>query len=176
MEMRKQGISTNRGDFFGPKYQTKWLTQKNLYFESGQLKATRWFNGDDKLEGEVLIYYENGKLSHKWNFVNGLQTGEKQETYRENGTLLAVEDWESNVKDGKATYYFETGELGQEGQYKNGKKAGEWKTYYSSGKLYKIGRYEHGLETGIWKTFNEDSSPKTTVTYENGGITNIIEH
>jgi len=175
METGRQGISTNKGNFFGPQYQTKWLTEKRKYYSNGQLKSQAWFN-NDKLEGEALLYYENGNLKYKWHFINGLQAGEKQEAYREDGTLQAIEDWKDDNKNGKATYYFESGELGEEGQYQNGKKTGEWKTYYRSGKLYKTGRYDNDLETGVWKIFNEDGSAKTTITYENGGITNITEH
>ncbi len=175
MEMNKQGISTNNGKFYGEKYQTKWLTQNNRYYENGKLKEVRNLNDENNLEGEVLVYYENGNLKQKLFFINGKQTGE-QRVYGENGSLIGIENWLQGKKNGKATYYFESGELGEEGQFEKGKKAGEWKTYYKSGALQKTGGYQDGLETGIWKTYNADGTPQTTLTYENGGITNIIEH
>ena len=92
-------------------------------------------NYDDQgvLQGEKLVYYENGKIAEKAIYVNGQIDGVST-WYSENGNILKEFNYKNGLLHGIAKYYDIDGKLIAEGVYRNDKKHGVWK-YYENGQL-----------------------------------------
>ena len=69
------------------------------------------YNEKGEPHGYWELYYSNGQLCSKRNYVNGKQHGY----------------WEE--------YYYANGQLCYKGNYVNGKRHGYWEYYWSSGEL-----------------------------------------
>lgn len=67
-------------------------------------------------------------------------------------------DMQLNLKDGKATEWWDNANKYQEGIYKNNEREGLWQFYsFSSGKLTGSGTYINGKQEGIWKSFADST-------------------
>lgn len=94
---------------------------------------------EGKLHGWKIVYFNNGKITEKQKFHNGLKDGEDY-IYGENGTLLQQYNYEKNTLQGESKVYDAKGNLKSEGRYKNGLRDGIWK-FYKKGKLDKTQKY-----------------------------------
>ena len=77
------------------------------------------YNDKGEPHGYWEVYYFNGKLMFKGNYLNGKEHGY----------------WER---------YCDNGQLWYKGNYVNGNPHGYWEYYYSNGKLYFKGYYDMG--------------------------------
>lgn len=102
------------------------------YYKNGQIQmeGLSLVNkaNEEKFDGLVVYYYENGKPFHKANYKEGLLNGVRK-------------------------IFYKTGELKEIGRYKKGKRQGVWKTYYKNGKIKTRGKYKDNEKVGVWKTF-----------------------
>lgn len=105
------------------------------YYQKGSntLLNLENYNDSGMLEGERLVYYENGQIAQKENYNKGILQGISY-WYAENGVLIKEETYDNNQLHGLSKYYNPEGVLIIEGLYKQGKKHGFWK-YYEDGKL-----------------------------------------
>lgn len=115
----------NGKDFIG-----KWMYYHN---KINAVMSTETYNDKGELDGEKLVYYENGQIAEKSNFVNGKQEG-LSTWYSENGVVLKEFLYENDELHGMSKYYDIKGQLIAEGVYRRGQKHGIWK-YYTDGKL-----------------------------------------
>ena len=121
-------ISAGRMD--GKTYIGTWkYYQKN----SDKLLTIEHYNDKGELIGERLVYYPNGQIAEKQNYVNG-KLNDASLWYSEKNVVLKSFIYEKGELHGIAKFYNPKGELVSEGQYKRGKKDGLWK-YYEKGKL-----------------------------------------
>ncbi len=81
--------------------------------------------GEDKSDGFVENYYENGQLRSKGMFEMGQAVGE-EESYYENGQLWSKSSYKEGKRHGSDEYYDIYGELRWRGSYNLGKECGEW--------------------------------------------------
>ncbi len=104
------------------------------YYKNGQVQMEGYSTvnkpNQEKFDGLVIYYHENGKPFHKANYKNGKLNG-----------VIKV--------------FYETGELKEQGEYKDDKRERIWKTFYKSGKIQTKGKYKNGDKVGIWKTFHK---------------------
>lgn len=102
------------------------------YYKNGQVQMEGYSTvktpNKEVFDGLVTYYHENGKPSHKANYVDGELNGVRK-------------------------VFYESGELKEQGRYKNGKRQGNWKTFYKNGKIKTKGRYKDNEKVGVWKTF-----------------------
>lgn len=115
----------NGKDFIG-----NWVYYHN---KTNEVMSTETYNDKGELNGEKLVYYENGKLAEKSNFIKGKQEG-LSTWYSESGIILKEFLYENDELHGMSKYYDISGKLIAEGAYKRGQKHGIWK-YYTDGKL-----------------------------------------
>lgn len=94
---------------------------------------TENYNNKGLLEGEKLVYYENGKLAEKSTYVNGEIDGIST-WYSETGTVLKEFNYKNGILEGISKYYDKDGKMLAEGVYRNDKKHGIWK-YYENGEF-----------------------------------------
>ena len=127
-----KGKTISKGKMKGKKYIGRW---EYFHKNSDQLLRVEHYDDNGLQQGELLVYYENGKLAEKSNYINGKLNG-KSIWYNEAGVMIKELNYNNDGLHGLAKHYNNTGELILEGNYKNDKKHGVWK-YYDKGKLIK---------------------------------------
>jgi len=111
-------------------YIGKWVYYQN---KSKGILMTENYNDKGILEGEKLVYYENGKVAEKAIYVNGNIDGTSL-WYSEKGIVLKEFTYKDGELHGIAKYYDSDGKMLAEGSYRNDKKYGTW-NYYENGEL-----------------------------------------
>lgn len=132
--------------------EVKFYTSKGNLVSQGNMKGKNFIgtwtyyhkNSDDVmrvekydengfLQGELLVYYKNGRVAERSVYKNGKLDG-KSFLYNEKGIKIKEFAYTVNVLNGPSKFYDSKGQLLIEGNYRNGKKHGIWK-YYENGKL-----------------------------------------
>ncbi len=125
-----QGQVISKGKMIGKKFVGPWI-----YFHKNSENIMRIEEYDNLglQQGELRVYFENGELAEKSNYLNDNLEG-KSYWYNENGIKIKEFTYRNNELHGPSKYYSNSGELLIEGSYKNAKKHGIWK-YYENGEL-----------------------------------------
>lgn len=126
----------SEGSYAGKKKNGKWLYYQNNI----KVKEENYIN--DSLDGNQIIFWDNGQIYDKKEFKNGVQTGL----------------WLKYYKNGKPFL---------KARIVNGKMEGPMLRYYKNGKLEVKGQYKNDLKDGVW-TFYGEHGEKDTITYKNG--------
>ena len=134
------------------------------YYENGQLLREETFI-KGKEEGDYIEYDESGKVVVKGQYIEGLEEGE---WISEEGDTNEVGAYELGMKKGIWTVYYDNGELSFEGEYSNGDPIGKHIYYYKNGRKMLEGKYEAGEKVGEWKRYNEDGTPLLSIEYNAG--------
>lgn len=103
------------------------------YHKKSNEVMTRENYKNGKLDGKIITYYPNGKITQETDYKNGNKDGEDN-YYSPDGVLLKKLLYKEDELQGKALYYDAYGNVIIEGFYKNGKKDGSWK-YYKDGNV-----------------------------------------
>jgi antitoxin component YwqK of YwqJK toxin-antitoxin module len=113
--------------------------------------------------GEWTYWHENGSVSRKGAFVDGLEQGLFTSYYpSEDPTALGAKTEETNyeqgVRHGSMKLWFPNGQLALEETYEKGKKVGRGATYYENGKVANEAQWvDDGIE-GSLKRYYDDGS------------------
>ncbi len=145
--------------------------KKTEYYEGGQLKA-EYYLTNGKINGEIKIYQENGKLQKVGTYVNGKENGRFIE-YDEEGIKTAEYPMVNGVVNGVLTIY-KDGLKSQEITIQNGISNGKFVAYYYSdkGKLNSkvVGAFLDEKKNGLWQTYLVSDSKEELIeftTYSN---------
>ncbi len=130
--LASNGKVVSEGKMNGKTYIGTW---KYYHKNSDQLLTIENYNDAGKLIGERLVYYPNGQVAEKQNYIDGKLYGESY-WLSEKNVVLKTYIYDHDELHGEAKFYTPKGELVSEGQYKRGKKDGVWK-YYENGKIIK---------------------------------------
>lgn len=130
--LASNGKVISEGKMVGKLYVGKWVYYHN---KSDKIMTLENYNEKGELEGEKLVYYKEGEVAERANFVAGKQHG-KSLWYSVKGVVLKEFMYDNGELHGIAKYYNPKAELLAEGKYERGKKVGVWK-YYEDGKLIK---------------------------------------
>ncbi|NCT08535.1 MAG: hypothetical protein GW772_00395 [Flavobacteriia bacterium] len=119
--------------FFFLIFLTSSLQSQDIIWLDANLEKTSqekadFYRIDEKLDGEIILYYKKRTKFRKVFYSKGKLNGMFYE-------------------------YYETGELKETGVYENGLREGIWKEYYKGGKIKSKGKYTNGEKVGIWKVF-----------------------
>lgn len=124
------GKVISEGQMDGRKYIGTWkFYQKN----SNKLLILENYNKNGELNGERNVYYENGKIAEKSNYLNGALDG-LYSWFSEKGVKIKELTYVNGELSGPANVFSAEGDLIIKGQYKDGQKVGIW-TYYEDGKV-----------------------------------------
>ncbi len=125
-----QGNIISMGKMNGKKFIDTWT-----YFHKNSEEVLRIEHYDDSglQQGELMVYYKNGELAEKSNYLNDKLEGNSS-WYNENGIKIKEFTYSIDLLHGPSKYYTNSGILLVEGIYKKGKKHGIWK-YYENGIL-----------------------------------------
>ena len=129
-----------------------------IAFHRSGLVGTYYKNG--KLNGEIELY-ENGKITRKATFKNGLINGWAI-YYYPNGLVKRKYFAKNDIKDGIEYSYFEDGKINIKRTYKDGKKEGSEIIYYRNGKVDRTLFYKNNNANGIEHAYYEDGNLKYT--------------
>ena len=127
--LSQKGNVISEGKMLGEKRIGEW---KYYHLNSDKLMMTERYE-DGVLQGEKVIYFENGVPTEKSSYVNGQLHG-KQDIFSEKGVLLKTFTYRNGELHGPSKVYNGKGELLIEGEYRNDKHFGIWK-YYENGNL-----------------------------------------
>lgn len=128
--LTSRGKTISEGKMVGKTYVGKWIY---YHKNSDKIMTVETYDDNGVLQGERLVYYDNGQLAEKANYINGKMEG-PSEVYSLKGVVLKSFIYESGELHGPTKSFNGKGELLSEGQYKRGKKTGTWK-YYENNKL-----------------------------------------
>lgn len=126
---------------------------KDYYLESGSLQWKGKFSYYDieneknnREQGRVTWYYENGEKSRESFFDNGELYGVTK-YWHDNGELESVLNYKNDKIEGAVKRYDAGGNLASKSEYKSGKLDGVHETYYPNGNIKMIYRYENGEQS-----------------------------
>lgn len=125
-----KGKLISEGEMNGKLYMGKWVYYHN---KSNAVMSTETYNENGNLEGEKLVFYEDGQIAEKVFYRDGKIEGVNT-WYSENGKVLKEFVYKDDELHGISKFYNGDGVLVTEGEYRNGQKHGIWK-YYEDGKL-----------------------------------------
>ncbi len=97
--------------------------------------------------GEILIFWNNGKLARSFTLKNGWLEG-KYLKYYENGNLEYEQEYINDWATGPFKTYYTNGNIREECVYVNGYIDGVYKKYFQNGKLNEICIYKTGEKYG----------------------------
>jgi antitoxin component YwqK of YwqJK toxin-antitoxin module len=95
-----------------------------------------WYLKDAKTPytGKFINYYLNGKIAGEGFLKDGLVNGERI-VYYQNGNKSFFRNYINGVSNGYSEEYFSDGKIKQKGSFKDGKDDGIWISYYSTGAI-----------------------------------------
>ena len=162
----------------------KKILLKEINYKNGQKSGSyKYFypNGklgidgnyvSDKLEGEINLYYENGKLFGIRLYKNDLKTG-KHTYFYPNGNLKLEQNFLDGVKEGLYQKFYENGKIQEIFHSQNGKENGNYKYYYENGNLWIEKEYQNGLLMNVKGSYDEKGNLRNWGTLKDGnGIVN----
>ena len=114
---------------------------------------------NEKFDGLVKYYYENGVLYQEIHYKEGTIHG-KRKVYDKDGKIKTTSEYKKGKIEGDFSEYYDSGELMTRGIYENNLEEGTWKIFYKTGKIKEKGKYEKGERIGIWKTFYKNTYKK----------------
>lgn len=129
-----------------------FANQDTLYFD-------KYYNISWKDEAEIYRVYErSGDLFLIKDFYN---TGKiKLKTYSNS--------YNSQIKQGATTHYYEDGLIESSGNYSENVKEGNWVFYYKNGNVKELGEFSAGARKGIWKEFFDNEQLESEGNYNEG--------
>lgn len=125
-----RGKVISEGEMNGKTYIGEW---KYYQSRNDKLLILEYFDENGILDGERIVYYDNGQIAEKQFYKTGKLEGESV-WYSVNNVVLKQYIYVNGELHGLAKFFNPKGELISEGQYKKDKKHGIWK-YYENGEL-----------------------------------------
>ena len=111
---------------------------------------------DEKNNGILKEYYDNGNLKLYYNFKNGKKDGIQKKWY-ENNQLEMIYHYSTGKLDGVQKKWHKNGSLKGEWFYKNDKLHGIIKEWYLNGNLKFSKKYDEGILIEILENYTTDS-------------------
>lgn len=163
------------------------------YYPEGEVKARMNYRGDTV---EAVLYSRNGEYTLMGKFLKRRKFGVWE--YRKESQVIACEEYENDLLDGKSVKYDLNGRVLEQKCWKQGKREGEWslfydngqlrfhtfytadhlngemKTYSRNGQLRAKGLYKDNLKEGKWEFYDEEGHLVVQQVYH-AGITENAE-
>lgn len=138
--------------------------------ENGQIKTEAHYR-NNKLNGEVLRYGDDGKLISKENFANGLLQGQAHYyMHIQDDTLEAVCTYKNALLEGERKTLYPSGSICVQETYKNGKLTGTRKVYYFNNVLETEENFTDGKLNGKRSMYFPSGDLWYVENYKNGRL------
>lgn len=119
---------------------------KGSYFYHGKL-INEGFRKNLTLNGNGILYFDNGKKSFEGQFVEGIPFGNGTLFY-ENGNYAYIGLWKNGKENGQGISYYENGNIKYQGEWQNGMKNGQGVSFYRNGKKEFQGKWKDNKKHG----------------------------
>ena len=127
-------------------------------YPSGKPRLYMPYSVNGELHGDYIEFYEDGKISYKITYENGIRQG-KSMGYLENGKVIEEKNYVDGKKEWKALETFED-MIQMKANYKNNKIEGAMFLYYPSGKLLQKRNFINGKAEGELVEYYENGVVK----------------
>lgn len=127
------------------RYKNDTCIFRQLYLK-GMVLTSEQMRGEDVKHGETIVYYEDGSIESRTNYI-------------------------MNNQFGYQIFYFEDGKVKTEG-YKDSTKTTDFKQYYPNGKLF---AKSDDVENGIAHFYDSLGNPTFDVKYSNSQIEDTLK-
>jgi len=105
----------------------------------------------------------------EYDVVNGVKQGEMKIYYSE-GKLQIAGQMVNNKNEGLWKYYYENFQVESEGNFKNDIPVGMWTWYYLDGKVKEKGNYVSGKRDGKWITYSDSGKSSVVKNFKDGEL------
>jgi antitoxin component YwqK of YwqJK toxin-antitoxin module len=160
----------------------KKILNQQVYFTNGILeKGFKYFYANNeiacegnyvnnKLEGIVRSYYDDGKPYGIRIYSNNLKTGNHKYFYP-NGKIELEHNFIDGIKNGFYQAYYPNGKTQEKFYYKMGKQDGVYQYYYENGQLWIEEIYRNGLLLNLNFNYDSNGKPQDKGTLKDGNGT-----
>ena len=114
-------------------------------YDNGNLKSVEHRDATNRLDGQMLAYYENGNLKTDRYFKNDELDGKSIDFY-ENGQIEKEENYKDGLKNGKQIEYYSNGNKRYEYNYKNDKQNEIQLGWYEDGTKMQEINFKNGIQ------------------------------
>ena len=135
-------------------------------YPNGKPRIYMPYSVNGELHGDYIEFYEDGKISYKITYENGIRQG-KSISYLESGKSIGETNYIDGKKEGKSLETFE-GMIQMKANYKNNKIDGDMFLYYPSGKLLQKRSFINGKAEGELIEYYENGVIKEKAYFING--------
>lgn len=163
--------------------------RKEFYGPSGKLQLIRFYDHgtligysyNDKNGAElpmipivnetakIIAYYDNGRISREFEYINGQQIG-TYKTYYYEGQLKDEFVNENNEYQGPKITYYKNGKIKERKEYLFGEPHGKHTKYYEDGTLKEEASYNNGIQVGNATSYDKTGKKTKSEDYFNGNI------
>lgn len=127
-----------------------------------------------KLTGLQEGYYDNGQISHRKFYKNGLAEGMGYSWYR-NGQLAGRCSYKRGKLDGVGESFYDNGQLEERANFKAGKCEGLRKWWHYNGQLKVRSTYKDGEANGLSETWYPDGQLARRCVYKDDSLNGLCE-
>lgn len=157
-----------RGKYVGQQKDSTW----NYFDEAGIAQSVERYK-QGKLDGERVVYYDNGQIAELTTFKLGVQHGPWKQFFM-NGTPKAKAEFVNGEPEGTMSWFYPDGGKEIEGKVVNGQRDGVWIYYNEDNSIQLTMAYTMGelantrYMNGSFKEYYDDDQLKLEVTYKDG--------
>ena len=124
------------------------------------------------LENGFKYFYSNKKIACEGNYLNNKLDGIVKSYYND-GKLYGTRLYKNNIKNGNHKYLYPNGKIELEHNFIDGIKEGLYQTNYPNGKTLEKFYYKMGKEHGVYQYYYENGQLWIEKTYNNGLLINV---
>ena len=122
------------------------------------------FIGCDKITIENEVYFKNHTAYNKQNKTK--LTGKLKVDYQNSSATFSLIEYKNGIRNGTATWYYNSGSIKQEVLYVDGKVDGIFKEYYPNGGLKSSIWYKKGKYKGDAIIYDKDGTIIKKISYQ----------
>lgn len=142
-----------------------WIT----YHRSTQTIRTKTFYNNGLLDGEILLYSEDGVLSNKAIWRNGVRVGRWLGYYTDGETIKEATDFDNNMGH-YVGYDSASHKVVVKGDILRNKRVGTWTHYYPNGSILSTEVYNNGVLDDLVTVYDDKGNIFRTTQVRNGEI------
>jgi antitoxin component YwqK of YwqJK toxin-antitoxin module len=151
---RKQGYWEKRlpdGNLIYQGYfkDNKPVGEMRRYYESGEIKAIRYYKEDSDWS-RAKIFYNNGEMASEGTYYLNLKDSTWTNYSFYSGSVTSVEQYNKGMKQGVEKKFYENGKISEEIEWNMNVKHGKWRQYFNDGATKLIANYSFGKVSGLY--------------------------
>ena len=145
--------------------------EEKVFFPSGVMKSIVHYKDGSSTatskgikHGSEEVYYVNGKLAYKVNYINGKRDGFLR-WHETDGHLIKETHFKMGKQHGWEKVYFPNGTLQHSVKFVNDKREGYLKEYYDTAVLANSVKFVKGKREGPYKRYHDNGKLMSEVLY-----------